>query len=117
MILNPAAMMNRTFRMMNWTMRTRMKGTTTVMTAGRMTMTIRTDEDVRKAERFIGEVRYMREAQKRYYHTWPRDRTLLLHVQELEREVDDCLAGMGQEYAWIKARQEQQEQPELFSAE
>jgi hypothetical protein len=77
-------------------------------------MKIRTDEDVRKIEQFIKDVRYMREAQKRYYSSRPRDQMLLLHAQKLEREVEDSLIA----FEWEEGREEaRQKYPELFPAE
>ncbi|MDR1174781.1 MAG: hypothetical protein LBK83_04850 [Treponema sp.] len=77
-------------------------------------MTFRSDEDVRKIEQFIKDVRYMREAQKRYYSSRPRERMLLLHAQELEREVEDSLIALEWEIGREEARQKH---PELFPAE
>jgi hypothetical protein len=69
-----------------------------------MTITV-TDE----GPSFTDLVRNMRKAQKEFYQT--RDRVVLEHAKQLEREVDAQLDVWQRERTWETARQRQ---PELF---
>jgi hypothetical protein len=69
-----------------------------------MTITV-TDE----GPSFIDLVRNMRSAQREFYRT--RDRVILAHARQLEREVDKQLEAWKLERTWEEARQQQ---PELF---
>jgi hypothetical protein len=75
-------------------------------------MTMKTDEDVKAVERFIGKVQAMREAQKDFFRF--RDGVIKAHSIQLEREVDRQLDAWEIERVREDAREQH---PELFPVE
>jgi hypothetical protein len=74
-----------------------------------MTMTIRSDEDIRNVERFIATTAAMRRAQKNYFRF--RDGVTKAHAMKLEQEVDQQIAVWEMDQALKEARVRH---PELF---